>query len=83
MFSCGVAGCTNFLFRGIFTDVLVPNAAVVGQNNHIALVFNPLTADIRAYLNGVMVNAVAQSASLSFSGTGPFKGKLLFPKKME
>jgi ELWxxDGT repeat protein len=70
-FTNGVAGANNLMLRGTgITDVLVSNAAVTAATvTHF--VYDATVPEIRAYLNGVLVNTVAQSP-ITISGAGPF-----------
>ena len=69
-FSGGVAGAGNLLLRGPIADVLVngvaPGPAVVD------FVYDATVPEVRAYLNGVLNNTVAQSG-VTVVGTAPFK----------
>lgn len=60
-FTNGVAGANNWILRGTLTDVLLPGGAVVAAT-HNAFVYDMTTNDIKAYLNGVLVTTVAQTA---------------------
>ncbi len=70
-FTNGVAGANNLILRGTgITDVPVSNAAVATATvTHF--VYDASVPEIRAYLNGVLVNTVAQGA-ITISGAGPF-----------
>jgi hypothetical protein len=73
-FTNGVAGPSNWILRGTagtFADVLVSGGAIVAPTM-TTFVYDPGTGDVKAYLNGVLVNTVAQPLHI-FSGTGPFK----------
>lgn len=71
-FTNGVAGPNNWILRGTgLTDVLVTGGATVAPH-HIAFVYDASLANIQAYLDGVLVNTVAQGA-FTLSSTGPFK----------
>ncbi|MCU0435707.1 MAG: T9SS type A sorting domain-containing protein [Bacteroidia bacterium] len=71
-FTNGVAGPNNWILRGTgITDVLVNGGAVTAATM-TTFVYDPVAGNIRAYLNGVLVNTVAQAA-ISITGTGPFK----------
>ncbi|MEL6653037.1 MAG: LamG domain-containing protein, partial [Bacteroidota bacterium] len=72
-FTNGVAGAGNWVLRGTgITDVTVNGGAGVGA--HVThFVYDNSVPEIRAYLDGVLVNTVAQAAPLSLSGAGPFK----------
>ncbi|MDX1908764.1 MAG: LamG-like jellyroll fold domain-containing protein [Bacteroidia bacterium] len=70
-FTNGVAGPNNWILRGPVADVSVPGGAVAGPTM-TTFVYDTATSDIKAYLNGVLVNTVAQNP-LTINGTGPFK----------
>ena len=70
-FTNGVAGSENWILRGPFSDVLVPGGATVDPHV-ITFVYSPTDANIKAYLDGVLVNTVSQSP-LSIVGSQPFK----------
>lgn len=72
IFTNGVAGANNWILRGGFSDVLISGGAVMTPTMN-TWVYDPLAGNIKAYLNGVLVNTVAQS-SVPISGTtGPLK----------
>lgn len=70
-FTSGVAGQGNWLLRGPVPDVLVPGGAANGPNI-TAFVYDNTLGNIKAYLNGVLVNTV-NAGPLNITGTGPFK----------
>ncbi len=71
-FTNGVAGPNNLILRGTgITDVLV-NGAATASPNVTTFVYDAEANQIRAYLNGVLVNTVAQSSPV-ITGRGPFK----------
>ena len=70
-FTNGVAGANNWILRGGFTDVLLSGGATVAPHVN-TFVYDATLGNIKAYLDGVLVNTVAQ-ASVTISGTGPFK----------
>jgi hypothetical protein len=71
-FTNGVAQANNWILRGTgLTDVLANGAAVVAPTM-TTFVYDPALANIKAYINGVLVNTVAQGA-FTLNGTGPFK----------
>jgi hypothetical protein len=71
-FTNGVAGANNWIMRGTgFTDVLAAGGAVVAAT-HTAFVYDSALSQVRAYVNGTLVNTVAQGG-FTFSGAGPFK----------
>lgn len=70
-FTNGVAGPNNWILRGPITDVLVTGGATVAP--HVTtFVYDQTAGNIQAYLDGVLVNTVAQT-SATIVGTGPFK----------
>lgn len=71
-FTNGVAGSNNWLLRGGgLTDVLLNGGATNTPSNN-AFVYDSVTHEVKAYLNGILVNTVTQT-SPNISGTGPFK----------
>lgn len=71
-FTNGVAGADNWLLRGInLNDVLVPGGATVDPHT-ITFVYSNTEGNIKAYLDGVLVNTVVQDP-LTIVGTSPFK----------
>lgn len=70
-FTNGVAGPDNFWLRGGFTDVAVPGGAAAGPQV-ITFVYDISLNNIKAYLNGTLVNTIAQG-SVNISGAGPLK----------
>ncbi|MBK7808976.1 MAG: T9SS type A sorting domain-containing protein [Saprospiraceae bacterium] len=71
-FTNGVAGADNFWLRGGgLTDVAVNGGAAAGPQT-ITFVYDNTLNNVKAYLNGVLVNTVAQGA-VNITGTGPFK----------
>ncbi|MBE0638110.1 MAG: HYR domain-containing protein, partial [Bacteroidales bacterium] len=70
-FTNGVAGPDNWLLRGGITDVLVPGGATMDPHT-ITFVYDQSLGNIKAYLDGDLVNTVAQSAA-NIVGSGPFK----------
>lgn len=71
IFTNGVAGANNWILRGSFSDVLLAGGAVQATTLN-TFVYDSVAKNIKAYLNGVLVNTVVQDP-LSVSGTGPFK----------
>lgn len=70
-FAEGAAGSGNWLLRGNgMTDVLVTGAGTAVTTT--TFVYDASANTIKAYVNGNLVNTVAQGP-LSFTGTGPFK----------
>jgi len=69
-FSGGVAGAGNLLLRGPLTDVLV--TGVAPGPSVVTFVYDATVPEVRAYLNGVLNNTVAQAA-LNIVGTANFK----------
>lgn len=70
-FTNGVAGANNWILRGPFTDVLITGGATVAPHMN-TFVYDASASEIRAYLDGALVNTVSQSP-ITISGTGPFK----------
>ncbi|MEZ4779132.1 MAG: HYR domain-containing protein [Flavobacteriaceae bacterium] len=71
-FTNGVAGADNWMLRGTnWNDVLVPGGATVAPHT-TTFVYSETEGNIKAYLDGVLVNTVAQPP-LMFVGTSPFK----------
>lgn len=71
-FTNGVAGAGNWILRGAgITDVLLTGAATASTSVS-TFVYDATLNNITAYLNGVLINTVSQSA-VSINGTGPFK----------
>ncbi|MBL7764722.1 MAG: T9SS type A sorting domain-containing protein [Chitinophagaceae bacterium] len=71
-FTNGVAGANNWILRGGgLTDVLVTGAATAAPTLTTFVYDNTLN-NVKAYMNGVLVNTVAQTAP-NLTGTGPFK----------
>lgn len=71
-FTNGVAGPDNFLLRGAgLTDISVSGGALPGPQV-ITFVYDNSLNDVRAYLNGVLVNTVPQGV-VSLTGSGPLK----------
>jgi hypothetical protein len=68
----GAAGPNNVILRGAFNDVVAVGAINGTSGAVVHFVYSSATDDIRAYVNGVLVNTVPQ-ATVSFSGTGPLK----------
>ncbi|HEY6162324.1 MAG TPA: LamG-like jellyroll fold domain-containing protein [Bacteroidia bacterium] len=70
-FTNGVAGANNWILRGGLTDVLLTGGATVAPHM-TTFVYDISAGNIKAYLDGVLNNTVAQ-AGPSITGTGPFK----------
>ncbi|MFN8395759.1 MAG: T9SS type A sorting domain-containing protein [Bacteroidia bacterium] len=71
-FTNGVAGSTNWIIRGGgLTDTYI-NGGALSTPTSCAYVYDQSLNQIRAYLNGVLVSTVAQTAP-NVTGTGPFK----------
>lgn len=69
-FTNGVAGSGNWILRGPVTDVLASGGATVAP--HVTtFVYDSIAGNIYAYVDGTLVNTVAQSP-LSISSTGTF-----------
>ncbi len=72
-FTNGVAGAGNWLLRGGgITDVYANGGAPITGPSMTTFVYDQPNNQIKAYVNGVLVNTVAQTA-ISIVGTGPFK----------
>ena len=72
MFTNGVAGPNNWILRGPFADITLNGGAAAGATMN-TFVYDSAANEIRAYLNGVLVNTVLQAPGLTISGVGPFK----------
>lgn len=70
-FTNGVAGPNNWILRGGLTDVLISGGATMAPHLN-TWVYDAGVGEIRAYLDGVLVNTVAQGP-ITISGTGPLK----------
>ena len=71
-FTNGIAGPSNWILRGGgLTDVLVTGGATVAPS-FTTFVYDSVAGQVRAYLNGVLVNTVNQGTP-TITGTGPFK----------
>jgi hypothetical protein len=71
-FTNGVAGPNNWLLRGAgLIDVLLPGGAQPTPTVN-TFVYDATLNNVKAYLNGVLVNTVAQSAP-NLTGAGPLK----------
>ncbi len=71
-FTNGVAGPNNWIFRGTgITDVTASGAATVAAHR-TTFVYDVSLANIKAYVDGVLVNTIAQGTPV-IAGTGPFK----------
>jgi hypothetical protein len=70
-FTNGVAGANNWILRGPFTDVFANGAAIVAPTL-TTFVYDSLAGNIKAYINGALVNTVAQSP-ITINGAGPYK----------
>jgi hypothetical protein len=71
-FTNGIAGSTNWVIRGGgLTDVYI-NGGALSTPTFMAYVYDPTLANVKAYLNGVLVSTVAQGA-VNITGPGPFK----------
>ncbi|MBZ0326422.1 MAG: LamG domain-containing protein, partial [Altibacter sp.] len=66
-FTNGVAGAGNWWLRGPVTDVPLPGGAAVAGTTNV-FVYDSAASEVRAYLDGVLVNTVAQGA-VSISGS--------------
>ncbi|MBK7692519.1 MAG: hypothetical protein IPJ31_15920 [Bacteroidetes bacterium] len=70
-FTNGVAGANNWILRGGLSDVLISGGATVAPHMN-TFVYDLALGNIKAYLDGVLVNTVAQ-AGPTINGAGPFK----------
>jgi len=71
-FTNGVAGSDNWMLRGGgLVDVQIIGGALTGPTLN-TFVYDNVTLEVKAYLNGVLVNTVAQT-SLNIVGSSPFK----------
>lgn len=71
-FTNGVAGANNWILRGGgLTDILINGGATVAPHMN-TWVYDATLNQVRAYLDGVLVNTVAQGAP-NITGAGPFK----------
>jgi len=71
-FTNGVAGANNWILRGAgLTDVLLTGGALTTPTLN-TFVYDNVANNVKAYLNGVLVNTVAQGTP-SVTGAGPFK----------
>jgi hypothetical protein len=72
-FTNGVAGANNWILRGTgITDVYVNGAATVAPSL-TTFVYDQSANTIKGYFNGILTTTVAQAATPTISGTGPFK----------
>lgn len=71
VFTNGVAGPNNWIMRGPITDVLISGGAVMAATMN-TWVYDPVAGNVKAYLDGVLVNTVTQPA-LNVTGAGPLK----------
>ncbi len=73
IFTNGVAGSGNWLLRGTtITDTVLIGGAVQATTMN-TFVYDAPANEVRAYLNGVLVNTVAQGGPVTAFGVGPFK----------
>lgn len=71
-FTNGVAGANNWILRGGgLSDITLPGGALTTPTMN-TFVYDNITNTVKAYLNGVLVNTVAQTAP-NITGTGPLK----------
>lgn len=72
-FTNGVAGTNNWIIRGTgLTDILISGAATTTPNL-VTVVYDNIAGSSTTYINGVQTATLAQSTTVAFSGTGPFK----------
>lgn len=70
-FTSGVAGQGNWMLRGPVPDIIASGGAANGPNI-TAFVYDNIAGNIKAYVNGVLVNTVT-AGPLNLTGPGPFK----------
>lgn len=71
-FTNGVAGANNWILRGAgLTDIYINGGATV-TTHRTTFVYDHTVAEVRGYLDGVLVTTVAQGA-VNLTGTGPLK----------
>ncbi len=71
-FTNGVAGSTNWILRGAgLTDIYINGGALMTPTM-CTFVYDNALANVKGYLNGVLVTTVAQGA-VNMTGTGPLK----------
>ncbi len=71
-FTNGVAGATNWILRGAgLTDITLAGGATVATHRN-TFVYDSTLNNVKAYLDGVLINTVAQTAP-NLTGTGPLK----------
>lgn len=70
-FTNGVAGPNNWILRGGLTDIYINGGATVAPHMN-TFVYDMNLANIKAYLDGVLVSTVPQSGP-TITGSGPFK----------
>lgn len=68
----GAAGANNIILRGGFNDVVATGAVGTTTSSVVHFVYDGATDDIRAYVNGVLVNTVPQT-TVNIMGTGFLK----------
>lgn len=71
-FTNGIAGSTNWVIRGGGLTDLYINGGALATPTMITFVYDPTLANLKGYLNGVLVSTVAQGA-VNLTGSGPFK----------
>ena len=67
-FTGGVAGVNNWILRGPVNDVLVAGGATIAPHT-VTFVYSQTAGNVKAYLDGVLVNTVAQGAITTTSGS--------------
>lgn len=71
-FTNGVAGANNWILRLTgMPDVLITGGAVPDTTNHVVWCHDSAALQIRAYLNGALVNTVAYTTAFNLTGTSP------------
>lgn len=71
-FTNGVAGANNWMLRGAGLVDLQATGGATAAPSMTTFTYDSATASSKAYVNGVLVNTVTQTAP-NLTGTGPFK----------
>jgi len=71
-FTNGVAGANNFILRGAGLTDIIANGAALSTPTLTTFVYDPILSNVKAYVNGVLNNTVAQGV-VTLTGTGPLK----------
>jgi len=69
----GIAGTNKVLLRGTGMNDVLLNAAANMAPTMVTFVYDSTLNNIKGYVNGFLVNTVAQPAPLNFVGMSPFK----------